>query len=361
MSRFIEFASCCKNQCAWKCCASENNKINVQKFGHNVRTQLNVYDSVPLISERSVYLDESNTTILKIGCSPQFFFEVIARMEFKTKNSVKLTSDELADFMTFLSENFDANNTWKIKNDKQTSPMKFVIDMKQTEPRAFSVRIGRKYLTIDENVMKEMLRKKSYIEHYISSLKEMKKSYGLMLFNLASHFCNEKKSLVYATSLARSKFYVHHFFDEIIDCHADCVDKAFVIEVGSNFAKWFSKCVPIFIETKMYNEADRIETFLCREWPHEKKYINVKKLAKSGLYYTGERDVVACAFCHVQLHEWLSDDNPILDHFKYAPKCPFLCHPKSSLNVPVGDVDKIEEMFSIIPKNNTYDEPDLRI
>lgn len=74
MSRFIEFASCCKNQCAWKCCASENNKINVQKFGHNVRTQLNVYDSVPLISERSVYLDESNTTILKIGCSPHFFF-----------------------------------------------------------------------------------------------------------------------------------------------------------------------------------------------------------------------------------------------------------------------------------------------
>lgn len=168
MSRFIEFASCCKNQCAWKCCASENNKINVQKFGHNVRTQLNVYDSVTLISERSVYLDESNTTILKIGCSPQFFFEVIARMEFKTKNSVKLTSDELADFMTFLCENFDANNIWKIKNDKQTSPMKFVIDMKQTEPRAFSVRIGRKYLTIDENVMKEMLRKKSYIEHYIN-------------------------------------------------------------------------------------------------------------------------------------------------------------------------------------------------
>lgn len=364
MSRFMEFATCSTNQCAWKCCrTNENNKTNVKKFGQNVRTQMNIYNSSPLISECSVYLNEKNQTILKIGCSPQHFFEVIARFESKTKNFVSITSDELTDFMEFLSNNFDVNNTWKKPNEKTSSEMKFIIDLKQTEPRIFSLRIGRKYLTIDEDTINAILQKKTYIEHYILLLEKKRKSYELMLFNLISHFCHENKTLTFATDLARSKYYIYNYFDEILNFHGDCIESTFALEIGTNFTKWFSKCVPIFIKTMMLNETQRLESFSSREWPHDKKYINVKKFAKSGLYFTGERDVVGCAFCNVQLHEWKSDDDPILDHYKYAPKCPFLNNPKRSLNVPIGDEKRIEQLFSIIPKIselNVYDEPDFR-
>lgn len=357
----MEFAACCTNQCAWKCCqTNENNKANIKKFGYNVRTKMNIYDSSPLISERSVYLNENNQTTLKLGCSPDHFFEVFARLESKTKNSVKLTSDELTDLIEFLSKTFDINNTWKLPYEKQTSGMKFVIDMKQTEPRIFSLHIGRKYLTIDEDTLNTMLEKKSYIQHYILLLEQIRKSYESMLFNLVSHFCYENKSLKYATDLARSKYYVQHFFDEILNFHAGCIDKTFSTEIGANFMKWFTKCVPIFIKTTMLNETNRLDSFSSREWKHDKKYINVKKLAKSGLYFTGERDVVGCAFCNVQLHDWKTDDNPILDHYKYAPKCPFLSDPKRSPNVPIGDVNKIQQLFAILPKDHIYDEPEYR-
>lgn len=362
MSRFMEFARCCTDQGALKCCRiSENNEANLNNFCHNVRTQINIHDS-PLIDERSVCLNEKNQTTLKIGCDPLLTFTVAARIESKaeskTRISVKLTTDELTDIMAFLSNSFDVNNTWRLQCETPSSDTKFFVDLKQTEPRTFGLRIGRKYLTIDEDTLNAMLQKKTYIEHYISLLEKKQKSYELMLFNLVNHFCY-LKSLTFATDLTRSKYYVQNYFDEILNFHGDCIEKTFAIEIGANCAKWFSKCVPIFIKTMMLNEAHRLESFSSREWPHDKKYINVKKFAKSGLYFTGERDVVGCAFCYVQLHEWTSDDDPILDHHKYSPMCPFLNDSKRSLNVPIGDGKKIEQLLSTLPKIKVFDEPDI--
>lgn len=108
----------------------------------------------------------------------------------------------------------------------------------------------------------------------------------------------------------------------------------------------------------MLNEVDRLSSFSSHDWPHNKKYINVKKLARTGLYFTGERDVVGCAFCNIQLHDWKIDDNPVLDHHKYSPKCTFLINPKQCFNIPIGDEKKIERLLSILPKDDSYDVTD---
>lgn len=365
MSRLKEFvAPCASDQYFWKCCQpSEKNIINVKKFEQNVRTQLKSDNSSRLLSERNFDLSEKYETMLTIGCCPQYFFDVVARIESQTTNSVMLKSDELTALMEFLSREFKENDLFKSPYDTfthmiTTPSAHYIIDLKAIELRKFCLRIGRKYLTIDEDTLNEILWKKPYIENYISMLEESRKSYQSELLKLMIHFCYDNEILKRAADSLRSKCYIHQFFDEIITFHFACIDKTFAIEIGANFLNWFGKCVPIFIKTKMLNEADRLASFSLSEWPHEKKYINVKKLAKSGLYFTGEKDVVACAFCNVQLHDWKPNDNPVLDHNKFSPKCPFLIDPKRSFNVPIGDERKIEKLLAIIPKNHDYDEPD---
>lgn len=363
MSRLMELAMFCKEQFVWKCCRTkENNTINAKKFGYNVRRLNNTYNSLQLICERNVYLSEKNETILKIGCSPQHFFEVFARIESKTKNAFILSIDELTDLMEFLNINFNENGTWKSPyenfiHQRTTSDMKYAIDMKPIELRTFSLHIGRKYLTIDEESLIEILSKKTYIEKYILLFKETQKSCETVVVNLLSHFCGDN-TLKIATDMSSSNWYVQQFFNEVLNFQCECiVETSFPIEIGANFSEWFSKCVPIFIKTTMLNEVDRLESFSSSEWPHDKRYISVKKLAKSGLYFTGERDVVGCAFCNIQLHDWNFGDNPVLDHHKYSPKCPFLLDSRRCFNVPIGDEKQIERMLSILDRDLGYDVP----
>lgn len=359
----MALAASCKNKCVWKCCEMKKlDSIIVKKFGQNVRTQMNIFSSLFLISEQKIYLNEKNHTLLKIGCSPQQFFEVFARFETDSKYSVALTSNELSDLIEFVCTNFDEKKTWKSEYahiSKFKPGMKHVVDLKPTESRLFSLRIGKKYLTIDEEAIYAILRKSSYIKKYILLLEQKRKSCEIMFMQLMSHFCLDNKSLKHQTDFSQSKCYMKLFFEMILNVHCNCIERSFVLEIAANFTEWFSKCIPIYIKTIMLNEVNRLESFSSNEWPHDKKLISVKKLAKSGLFYTGERDVVACAFCNVQLHEWNVDDNPILDHYKYSPKCLFLMDPKRSLNIPIGDDNKIDELLSIIPKENHYDEPDF--
>lgn len=156
----MEFAACA-NQCAWKCCQNKKGNINVRKFSQNIHRLINFHSLSPLICERSVYLNENEQMILKLGYSPLNFFEIITRIESKNKLSATLTSDELSDLMEFLSNNFNENNTWKSLYTNIKPGMRFIIDLKATEPRTFSLHIGRKYLAIDEETLYALLRKKS--------------------------------------------------------------------------------------------------------------------------------------------------------------------------------------------------------
>lgn len=66
---------------------------------------------------------------------------------------------------------------------------------------------------------------------------------------------------------------------------------------------------------------NRLQTFL--NWPRQ---ISPDKfaLAKAGLFYTGEGDIVKCFACGVRLHQWLAKDTALEEHRKWSPQCVFL-------------------------------------
>jgi baculoviral IAP repeat-containing protein 7/8 len=77
-------------------------------------------------------------------------------------------------------------------------------------------------------------------------------------------------------------------------------------------------------------EKFRVESY--KKWPIP--YIDVRKLASDGFYYTGYDDLVECRFCRLQLHRWEADDNISEQHLSYSPGCPFLRGIKTE-NIPL--------------------------
>ena len=58
---------------------------------------------------------------------------------------------------------------------------------------------------------------------------------------------------------------------------------------------------------------DRLATF--QNWPRQKS-LDKFSLAKAGLYYTGESDIVKCFACRVRLHQWLINESALEEHEK---------------------------------------------
>ncbi|OWF45933.1 E3 ubiquitin-protein ligase XIAP [Mizuhopecten yessoensis] len=49
-----------------------------------------------------------------------------------------------------------------------------------------------------------------------------------------------------------------------------------------------------------------------------------RELATAGLFYTGCGDLVRCWFCGISLQSWETNDDPWIEHAKWAPACLFL-------------------------------------
>lgn len=75
-------------------------------------------------------------------------------------------------------------------------------------------------------------------------------------------------------------------------------------------------------------ELNRLKTF--ERWPVS--FISPSVLAKAGFYYMKVDDRVKCEFCKVEIGRWEQDDDPNVDHQRWAPNCPFLRHR------PVGNI-----------------------
>ena len=61
---------------------------------------------------------------------------------------------------------------------------------------------------------------------------------------------------------------------------------------------------------QLYKESDRLKTF--KTW--NCSFVDKNLLARTGFFFTGEKDVVKCYFCLLKLGEWERDDDPILEH-----------------------------------------------
>ena len=66
--------------------------------------------------------------------------------------------------------------------------------------------------------------------------------------------------------------------------------------------------------------SERLETFY--NWPING--ISIRKLAEVGFYCIGDGDTVKCFMCHVEIGNWTQTDQPLLEHLKYSPDCPFV-------------------------------------
>jgi len=68
-------------------------------------------------------------------------------------------------------------------------------------------------------------------------------------------------------------------------------------------------------------------------------------LAESGFFFTGTSDRVYCFYCGIGLHEWLSEDNPWMEHAISSPTCPFLLLNKGKTTPRVMEDCKNERLI----------------
>jgi len=67
------------------------------------------------------------------------------------------------------------------------------------------------------------------------------------------------------------------------------------------------------------SEVDRRKTFQYWRVP----FMDVNQLAAAGFFFTNRGDVVHCAFCEVEVGQWLRDD-AFKDHQRWSPSCAFV-------------------------------------
>ena len=68
---------------------------------------------------------------------------------------------------------------------------------------------------------------------------------------------------------------------------------------------------------------NRLNTFIDRSWPIS-LYQNEVTLAEAGFFYSGNGDIVICAFCGIHLYRWLPKDDPLTEHKKFNNICKFV-------------------------------------
>ena len=68
-------------------------------------------------------------------------------------------------------------------------------------------------------------------------------------------------------------------------------------------------------------EQARLESF--KEWPTHMTQKPLE-LSKSGFYYYGIKDMVKCFFCNGGLRNWDPADEPLIEHARWFPKCPYI-------------------------------------
>ena len=72
---------------------------------------------------------------------------------------------------------------------------------------------------------------------------------------------------------------------------------------------------------KMSHEDQRLKSFF--NWPPNSPVTPID-LARAGLYYSGVRDEVRCAFCGLVLFGWEEGDHPMKEHERLGPACRFV-------------------------------------
>lgn len=359
-------ASLMKSECLCKrsCCTSNVHiKVNRKQFWKSIddmkKSEETFHSSDKLMFEEVINLSNKTgyQSVLSIGLDPENEFHIEGRLEIKNKESVlRLNHNQLNCLLNFLKE-FEHQIFHALPVRHTVEKYNLCLHLKQG--RNFELCVYGGSININEDSLDTLCRMRVYILRLLSSFEHKSKKCETLFFKLLDHFCFGKTEKE-AHDLVGTE-YTRSFFEELSTFHCKCLDKLFITEFAAHFERWFVKCVPVFIKVMMLNESERLKTFSSIEWPHSRDIISVKNLAKSGLFYTGVMDYVKCVFCGLVLHKWMPNDNPVLDHVKYKPTCPFIRNHESSLNVSdVGEISELVELLSVLNHTsvNSFDEVD---
>jgi len=67
---------------------------------------------------------------------------------------------------------------------------------------------------------------------------------------------------------------------------------------------------------------NRLRTFFFNNgW--KLQFITPEAMAEAGLYYLGKQDRVRCMFCSKEFDYWQRGDDPLVEHKRKSPQCPF--------------------------------------
>ncbi|XP_023559536.1 baculoviral IAP repeat-containing protein 1 isoform X2 [Octodon degus] len=126
--------------------------------------------------------------------------------------------------------------------------------------------------------------------------------------------------------------------------------QGFVDVTGEHFMNsWVKRELPMasaYDNNSVFaNEELRRETF--KNWPHREFLQAVDALVRAGLFYTGVEDEVQCFSCGGCMKNWQEGDDPLADHTKYFPSCPFLQNMKSSAEA-IPDLQGCGELSEIM-------------
>lgn len=75
---------------------------------------------------------------------------------------------------------------------------------------------------------------------------------------------------------------------------------------------------------------NRLKSYESINWPSETVFQTPNQLSEAGFFYIGEYDRVQCFCCGGIVHDWVEGDDPVVDHAKYFPNCPYIKQLKGS-------------------------------
>ncbi|CAF1499042.1 unnamed protein product [Didymodactylos carnosus] len=58
-------------------------------------------------------------------------------------------------------------------------------------------------------------------------------------------------------------------------------------------------------------------------WPQDIPLPSVDDIVRAGFFYSGKKTIVTCFYCNGSLQNWAEKDNPMIEHARWFPQCPY--------------------------------------
>lgn len=306
------------------------------------QTDFTFKPSHQLIFETTIYLNDDTAarSVLCIGLNPENKFKIYARLERKSINDcLMLTLNELENLVHKEKENIFSEKSIEGSNIGK----RFVIYAKQSQGAEIHSYDDGRHILLDICSLKRLIRAREFINRNIHSLQSNVLKCQKFFILLLNNFCLGKTINEACETVWTDLKWV--FFESIVNLKCVCSDENFTSEIALKCESWFAVCVPWFLKTMMLAEIERLASFKIN-WPHFAHYVSVEEMTRCGLYFTGIGDNVKCVFCNILLNNWQRGEKPIIKHYKYSPKCPFLNDFTKTSNISsVGDREKIDKLL----------------